>query len=120
VPERLDAHVLLVEDNDKVRAFTQQVLEDMGCVVLLASNGSDAVALPDATRVDLVLTDVVMPGMSGIELADAIRERWPTLPVILATGYSDELVAKRPEFPSIAKPFTSADLQDAIASALQS
>lgn len=49
---------------------------------------------------DVVLTDVVMPGMNGIELADTIKERWTDVPVILATGYSDELIAKRPEYPS--------------------
>jgi FixJ family two-component response regulator len=60
-----------------------------------------------------------MPGMNGIELADEISKRWSDLPVILATGYSDEFVAKRPEYPSIAKPFTSAHLQEALEAALR-
>ena len=72
----------------------------------------------EQTQVDVVLTDVVMPGMSGIELADVVKQRWSDVPVILATGYSEELIAKRPDFPSITKPFTSAHLHQALASAL--
>jgi CheY-like chemotaxis protein len=119
LPDQLNAKVLLVEDNDQVRAFTQEVLKDLGCTVLLASDAAEAIAMLEGTSVDVVLTDVVMPGMSGIELADTIKKRWSSVPVILATGYSDELVSKRPEYPSITKPFTSAHLQEALASALK-
>ena len=119
LPAQLKAKVLLVEDNDQVRAFTQEVLKDLGCTVLLASDATEAISMLEGTSVDVVLTDVVMPGMSGIELADTIKKRWGSVPVILATGYSDELVSKRPEYPSITKPFTSAHLQEALASALK-
>ena len=117
-PEQLNARVLLVEDNDQVRAFTHEILKDLGCTVLLAKDGREAIALLEDTSVEVVVTDVVMPGMSGIELADTIKKRWRDLPVILATGYSDELVEKRPEYPSISKPFTSVHLQEALVSAL--
>jgi signal transduction histidine kinase len=119
VPDQLNAQVLLVEDNDPVRAFTHEVLKDLGCTVLLASDAAEAIALLEDTSVDVVITDVVMPGMNGIELADTIKKRWSHVPVILATGYSDELVSIRPEYPSITKPFTSAHLQEALASALR-
>lgn len=119
VPDQLHAQVLLVEDNDPVRAFTHEVLKDLGCTVLLASDATEAIALLEDTSVDVVITDVVMPGMNGIELADTIKKRWSHVPVILATGYSDELVSNRPEYPAITKPFTSAHLQEALASALR-
>jgi len=117
IPDKFEARVLLVEDNDQVRAFTCDVLNDLGCTVLLASDALQAIAQLETNSVDVVITDVVMPGKSGIELADEISKRW-TVPVILATGYSEELVTKRPEYPSIAKPFTSAQLQEALGSAL--
>ena len=117
-PEQLNAQVLLVEDNDQVRAFTHEILKDLGCTVLLAKDATEAIALLEDTSVEVVITDVVMPGMNGIELADTIKKRWRDLPVILATGYSDELIEKRPEYPSITKPFTSVHLQEALASAL--
>ena len=118
VPNKFDARVLLVEDNDQVRAFTQGVLNELGCTVLLASDASQAIAQLETNPVDVVITDVVMPGMSGIELADEISKRWSGVPVILATGYSDELVARRPEYPAIAKPFTSVHLQEALGAVL--
>ena len=118
VPGELNAQVLLVEDNDQVRAFTHEVLEDLGCTVMVARDATEAIALLEKTSVDVVITDVVMPGMSGIELADTIKKRWSDVPVILATGYSHELVAKRPEYPYIAKPFNSVRLQEVLASAL--
>ena len=118
MPNKFDACVLLVEDNDQVRDFTHEVLNDLGCTVLLACDASQAIAQLETNSVDVVITDVVMPGMSGIELADEISKRWTDVPVILATGYSDELVAKRPQYPSIAKPFNSAQLQEALGLAL--
>ena len=119
IPGKFDARVLLVEDNDQVRAFAHEVLNDLGCTVLLASDAAQAIAQLETNPVDVVITDVVMPGMNGIELADEISKRWSAVPVILATGYSDELVTKRPEYPCIAKPFTSAHLQEALGAALQ-
>ena len=118
LPDQLNAQVLLVEDNDQVRAFADRILKDLGCTVLLATDATEAIARLEQNRVDAVITDVVMPGMSGIELADTIKERWKDVPVILATGYSDELIATRPDHPSIAKPFTSAHLQEALSTAL--
>jgi len=117
---QLNAKVLLVEDNEQVREFANELLKDLGCSVALASNAAEALALLDDVSVDVVLTDVVMPGMSGIELADAIRVRRPELPVILATGYSDELVSGRSEYAFVTKPFMSADLQETLTAALTS
>ena len=88
---RRDAVVLLVEDDDAVRAATRRVLELAGYTVLEACNGLEALEkLDDATTpVDLVLSDVAMPEMNGRELARAIHERGDDIPVILASGYAD-------------------------------
>jgi CheY-like chemotaxis protein len=111
--------ILLVEDNDPVRAFTHDMLRDAGCNVIEASNASQALQLlDDSEQFDLMLADVVMPGQSGIELANQVRELRPNLPIVLVTGYSDELARGGVEYPCIAKPFTSTELRAAMESVL--
>ncbi|HWT11193.1 MAG TPA: PAS domain S-box protein [Allosphingosinicella sp.] len=86
--------VLLVEDNPHVLAFAEQLLEELQCKVLAAESGEQALALLDEGHaVDLLFADVVMPGMSGVELARTVRASLPSLPVVLATGYSDEILS---------------------------
>ncbi|TDH59737.1 PAS domain S-box protein [Dankookia rubra] len=86
-------NVLLVEDNTQVGEFARQMLEDLGYVATWASNAKAALELltDDASRFDVVFSDVVMPGMNGVELGKAIRCRWPDLPVVLTSGYSHVL-----------------------------
>jgi CheY-like chemotaxis protein len=74
--------------------------------VRVAESGDAALALLDAgLQVDVVFSDVVMPGsLSGIDLARALRRRWPELPVVLATGYTERQVAL-PDVPILAKPY---------------
>ncbi|QXH45116.1 PAS domain-containing protein [Pseudomonas xanthosomatis] len=86
-------HVLVVEDNTQVREFTASLLEDMGYTTRQAADAGTALALLEAgrERFDLVLSDVVMPGTSGVELAHTLRQRWPELPVVLTSGYSQAL-----------------------------
>ena len=85
--------VLVVEDNAEVGTFTTQSLAELGYVTVWAADAQEALAelAADATRFDIVFSDVVMPGMNGIELGKAIRERYPTLPVVLTSGYSNVL-----------------------------
>ena len=85
--------VLVVEDNPEVGTFTTQSLAELGYVTVWAADAKEALAelAADATRFDIVFSDVVMPGMNGIELGKAIRERYPTLPVVLTSGYSNVL-----------------------------
>ena len=111
--------VLLVEDNPQVRDFAEDLLRDMGCQVISAANGDEALRLLDTQPVDLVFSDVVMPGISGVELARKIREVKADVPVLLATGYSDEIVRSGAEFAVVPKPYRPQELADAIVSLLK-
>jgi DNA-binding response OmpR family regulator len=86
-------HVLVVEDNADVGEFAKQLLEDLGYQATLVPNSAAALDLLDkrADDFDLVFSDVVMPGMSGVELGQTIRRRFPDLKIILTSGYSHVL-----------------------------
>ena len=83
--------VLLVEDNEAVGEFAEALLRELGHRVVRTKSGSEALEVVKAAPFDVVLSDVVMPGMSGLELADTLATLRPQLPVILTTGYSDEI-----------------------------
>jgi two-component system NtrC family sensor kinase len=110
--------VLLVEDNRPVREFAQELLVDLGCVVVSASGAREALEALQSGTFDLVFTDVVMPETSGVELAWAIRRQMPNLPVLLATGYSEELLKTDHDFLVLAKPYDGKSLTEAMAAAL--
>jgi CheY-like chemotaxis protein len=114
--------ILLVEDNPHVLAFAGQLLGELDCRVLAAPSGEAALVLLDNDeRIDLLFTDVVMPGLSGVAVAQAARERVRGLPVILATGYSDEILGSaNAEYEILRKPYDSASLAAAIVAALES
>ena len=84
--------ILLVEDDDAVRAVTESLLDELGCRVETAVNGVEALRrLGQDAAFDLVLSDIVMPGgVSGVDLARRMKAIHPGLPVVLATGYSGE------------------------------
>ncbi len=105
----LAGRVLLVEDNPRVAETTLMMLEDVGLTPIWARDAEDALAKLHQSEggFDLVLTDVVMPRMSGIALARIIAARWPNLPVVLVSGYSDELTTGHGgDLELIQKPFT--------------
>ena len=79
--------VLVVDDERKMRRVLQIMLEQMGLESLAADNGEQAVELFDGEKIDLVLTDLKMPGMTGIELIERIRTLDPDVPVIVLTAY---------------------------------
>jgi PAS domain S-box-containing protein len=113
--------ILLVEDNDLVRTFAEGVLTDIGYQVTSVGSADEALArLADAeAEVDLLLSDIVMPGMSGIELARRVHASHRGLPVLLASGFSDDLIkGAASEFRVIAKPYGPAALAEAVAGAL--
>lgn len=107
-PARLDARVLLVEDNDDIGVTMQQVLKSLGGTVTYVSSADEAMRelARDASRFDLVVSDVAMPGsITGIELAQCCRRRWPQLGIVLMTGYTSELQAAVDDgFTVLAKP----------------
>jgi two-component system, cell cycle sensor histidine kinase and response regulator CckA len=102
--DKVAKHVLAVDDEAPARNLIELLLTEAGCVVECASSGQEALALLEARRFDLVLTDNVMPGMAGVELARAVRSRWPTLPIVMLSGYPPQtpepslsLILKKPE-----------------------
>jgi CheY-like chemotaxis protein len=107
--------ILLVEDNDQVREFAHSLLAELSCKVVSASCGAEALELLGRETFDILFTDVVMPGMSGVELAGRARALLPALPVLLASGYSEELVrGEASEFPMVSKPYGLAQLSAAL------
>jgi PAS domain S-box-containing protein len=107
--------VLVVDDDPLVLMNTAATLEDLGHAVIEASSGQQALrVLRRASKVDVVITDQVMPGMAGTELAAAIKTEWPDLPVILTTGFAELPPDLDPTLPRLPKPFQ----QDALARAL--
>jgi two-component system, cell cycle sensor histidine kinase and response regulator CckA len=87
--------VLLVEDEEQVRDVTTLLLEALGYRVLGAENGQDALRLFKASpEIDLLMTDVVMPGLSGREVAEALLAQQPGLKVLFQSGYTDDTVVR--------------------------
>ena len=114
--------VLVVEDSGALRDLTRRLLEDAGYRVTAADSGDDALARGADEPPDLLLTDVVMPGMSGRELAEALWARTPGLPVVLMSGYTDDVVLRHGLLGAgaafLEKPFTRAQLLGAVRAAL--
>jgi PAS domain S-box-containing protein len=106
--------VLLVDDEPLVRASTADMLAEMGYEVIEADSGSDALALVDVRVPDLVITDHLMPGISGTDLALILAAERPGLPVLIVSGYAD-LDGLPPDLPRLTKPFRQADLADCVA-----
>jgi PAS domain S-box-containing protein len=101
--------VLVVEDNDDVGQFSTELLEDLGYSVKRVTNANAALAIlsEDEFSADLVFSDVIMPGMNGVELAGVIRDRYPGLPVVLTSGYSNVLAENAHRgFELIQKPYS--------------
>ena len=84
------AAILVVDDDDPVRVMLARLLRTQGYTVTQAENAEKARQALDVSRPNLVISDIVMPGESGIELRRTIAARWPDLPVILISGYSAE------------------------------
>ena len=106
--------ILLVEDNLQVRDFAADLLEDLHCDVVTANDAAEALDLLTSRSFDLVFTDVVMPGMSGLELADTIAREYPRLPVLLATGFSENLVGGPLGYSVVSKPYDAGSLARAV------
>ena len=122
---RPPATILLVEDEEAVRRFTKRVLERDGYRVLEAATPEDALSCAErGERLSMLLTDVVMPRMSGGQLADRVKNIHPNLPVLFMSGYPSKLVmpdgSVDPSTPLISKPFTAAQLTEIVQRILKS
>jgi len=121
---RRDGVVLVVDDDAPVRELCRRTLEAVGYTVMAAGNGAEAIATAHAWdgAIDVLLTDMVMPGINGMDLARAIRSERPGISVILTSGYAEELVDRPTNLAEISeflpKPFTVPALQMAVARAV--
>jgi DNA-binding NtrC family response regulator len=104
----------VVDDDDPVRVMLARLLRTQGYEVHQAANARDARSAIAQARPDLVISDIVMPGESGIELRRAISRQWPGLPVILISGYSSEgpaeFAARTADTRFVQKPFAADQL----------
>jgi len=108
--------ILVVDDDLLIGAATAAMLEDLGHTVVEATSGARALdILRLGTKVDLVITDQAMPNMTGTELAWLIRQDWPRLPIVLATGYGDLPNSENPGVPRLSKPYRQEELAATIA-----
>lgn len=116
--------VLVVDDHDATRQTIARMLEAGGFTVRQASSGTEALQrlATERDEIDLVLSDVTMPGMSGIDLSYQIRERYPSVPVAIVSGDVSELersIIGRADVPFIKKPFHAESLYSAIREAMR-
>lgn len=111
--------VMLVDDEVDVRFLISQILDYLGYEVLEATSGEQALQLlHEGVTPDLLITDYLLPGMSGIDLVHAVRARRPNFPVLVISGYTgSEGIAA--DLPQLTKPFRSKDLADKLASLLR-
>src|SRR3954466_10052375 len=117
--------IVLVEDEELIRRLLERVLESAEYELLVAADGEPAPRMIDKRGggIAVLLTDLVMPGMSGLELARAARERQPDLPVLCMSGYSEQMLRDRggdgEEVSFIEKPFAPGELTDRVAALLR-
>ena len=115
IPGKASGVVLLVDDEEVVRASTADMLEELGYDVRLAESGEEALKqVGEGLDPDLLVTDHLMPGMTGVDLVRALRETKPNLPVLIVSGYA-ETEGIAPNLPRLTKPFRSAELEASLA-----
>ncbi|MCF8465909.1 MAG: response regulator [Sneathiella sp.] len=116
------ARILLAEDDEHLRPFLARSLENAGHEVIAFSDGEDALPVLGTGQVDLLISDIVMPGMNGIELARIAKEKEPDLPVIFITGFSavamEALETVNGVSKVLSKPFHLNSLVEAVKNAL--
>jgi CheY-like chemotaxis protein len=114
--------VLIVDDDESIRLYVNRVLSEAGYRTTIAVDGADAIAAAARGPFDLLLTDVVMPNMSGAELAERLRQDRPRLKVLYLTGHSDWLFAQQNKLLEgeafLEKPCTAVGLQQAVSLAI--
>lgn len=120
------AHILLVEDEDMVRAVAERALTRQGYTVVTASEGEEALGLLAAQadedeQFDLIVSDVVMPNMDGPTMAKHVRKHYPDLPILFMSGYAEEQLRKSIDLDKVnflPKPFSVAQIAEAVGETL--
>lgn len=110
--------ILVVDDDVLVLTNTSNMLEELGHDVIEATSGKEALRVMESHDVDLLLTDYAMPGMTGYELAIAVRARQPKMPVLMVSGYADLPPEAVEKLPRLAKPFDEKELLASLAAAI--
>jgi CheY-like chemotaxis protein len=115
-------NVLVVDDDPANLLLTTRILEKYGCRVFMAESPNKAIALFEAhsASIDMMVTDVTMPGMNGYDLAELLRTRNPLLPVLFMSASLDQEAAARRRISIISKPFTFVGLINSVAAVLHS
>lgn len=119
------AQILLTEDDEAVRSFVKRALELDGHAVETAEDGLIALEILEDMRgeFDLLLSDIMMPGMDGIELTYKVAESWPEMTILLMTGYAQqreragELMQRVHDV--VSKPFSLAEIRSAVGAAIE-
>ena len=111
--------VLAVDDDPLILMNAVDMLEELGLTVVQASSGGEALSLMETEGFDLVITDHAMPKMTGAELMHKIRDRFPDMPLILATGYAELPTTAGLQFIRLPKPYTLDDLEAALAASVR-
>jgi len=110
--------VLVVDDDPVVRKSFDRVLSGKGCAVITAESGEEALHKLDEERYDIVYSDVRMPGMSGLEVAENVKARRPWTPVVIITGYGTEAAEARAKAAGVSsflhKPLSPAMIEDSV------
>ena len=117
-PQR-ELRVLAVDDDYLVLMNTTSMLEDMGHKVVEATSGEEALSRLGEGQFDLLITDHAMPKMTGAQLAETVRGQWPSLRVLVATGYAELPEGTGKGLPRLSKPFSQAQLSHAISDVLR-
>jgi CheY-like chemotaxis protein len=111
--------ILVVDDDEAVRETAVMLIESLGYRVESAANATDALRLVRDDGIDAVLTDVMMPGMNGFQLAQRIRAVKPDMPVICVTGYSNVIDDRRSCDIVLQKPYHTATIERTLAKVLE-
>jgi PAS domain S-box-containing protein len=117
-PGRRQFAILAVDDDPLILMNTVAMLQDLGHTVIEATSAAEALELLDAQKVDLVVTDQAMPRMTGTDLVNAARAKFPALRFVLATGYAELPSGAATNLTRLSKPFDQNDLEAAIARAM--
>jgi CheY-like chemotaxis protein len=115
-------NILLVEDSDEVSCITVEYLHELGHEVVAVAAAEKAIAQLKSVRFDAVMTDIRLPGMSGIELARTLVKDYPSMPVVIASGYGALNVEflmgeKQPTVLMLPKPYDLPDLERTLSEA---